>query len=67
MTRVEAKARAEEIVYVRCTFGDIIRRCTQADIKVLNNRGKIRPRGDLEDELIKHYTDIYSTESEGTE
>ena len=67
MTRAEAKARAEEIVYVRCVFSDIVRRCIQANISVLNSRGKLRPRAELEDELIKHYTDLYSTESEDTE
>ena len=67
MTRAEAKAKAEKIVYVRCTLAGIIRRCIQSDIEVLNSRGKIRPRCELEEELIEHYTNYYSTESEGAE
>ena len=66
MTRAEAKARAEEIVYVHCTYGDILRRCVQADIGITNHRGKMIPRPELEDKLIKYYTNRYSTESEDT-
>lgn len=67
MTRAEAKAKAEEIVYVHCVYSDILRRCTQAGISITNKRGKIRPRTELEEELIEHYTNLYSKKSEDTE
>lgn len=64
MTRAEARARAEEIVYVGCVYSDILRRCTQAGISVFTSTGKLRNRPDLEDDLINYYTNRYSTESE---
>ena len=62
MTREQAKARAEEIVYVYCTLGDILRRCEFARIKTHTPKGKRRSRADLETELIEHYTKMYTTE-----
>ena len=58
MTRSEAMARAEEIVYVRCTLGDIIERCEILGIPTHTKRGKLRSRSDLEEELIKRYTEV---------
>lgn len=63
MTRAEARARAEEIVYVGCVYSDILRRCMQANIPIFTSRGKLRPRPDLEEELINYYTNRYSSES----
>lgn len=59
MTREEARARAEEIVYVRCTLGDILYRCEMAGIKTHTTKGKRRSRCDLESELIEYYTNLY--------
>lgn len=66
MTRAEAKARAEEIVYVHCVYSDILRRCIQVGIEIYNCRGKLKNRCELEDALIQYYTDRYSAESEGS-
>ena len=64
MTRAEARARAEELVYVGCVYSDILRRCEQAGIPIFTSRGKLRNRPYLEDDLINYYTNRYSTESE---
>jgi hypothetical protein len=60
MTREEAKARAEEIVYVYCNLGDILARCERAGIKTHTPNGKQRSRTDLETELIEHYTNEFA-------
>lgn len=62
MTREEAKKRAEEIVYIRCTLGDILYRCEMAGIKTHTPKGKQRSRATLETELIEYYTNSYTTE-----
>lgn len=62
MTQKEAKERAEEIVFVYCTLGDILRRCEAAGIPTHTPKGKQRSRTDLEEELIAHYTKVYTTE-----
>lgn len=59
MTREQAKKRAEEIVYVYCTLGDIIARCQSAGIKTHTPNGRRRSRTDLEQDLIEHYTNLY--------
>ena len=64
MTRSEAKARAEEIVYAWCTLGDIIARCEILGIPTQTNRGKLRSRSDLEQDLIKRYTEEYGNDGE---
>ena len=61
MTREQAKERAEEIVYVYCTLGDILCRCERAGIPTHTPRGKRRSRTDLEQDLIEHYTNLYGT------
>ena len=60
MTKEEAKARAEEIVYVYCNLGDILYRCKIAGIETHTPKGKQRSRGTLETELIEYYTKYYS-------
>ncbi len=62
MTREQAKERAEEIVYVNCTLGDILYRCEIAGIPTYTQKGKQRSRTDLEQDLIEHYTKQYTTE-----
>ena len=59
MTREEARKRAEYLVYVQCTFPDIVDRCEFADIKTHTPKGRLRSRSVLEKELIEHYTNIY--------
>lgn len=59
MTREEARARAEEIVYVYCTLGDILDRCEVAGIKTHTPKGKRKSRPTLETELIEYYTNFY--------
>ena len=60
MTRAEARAKAEEIVYVYCTLGDILRRCEAAGINTHTPKGKQISRATLEEKLIDHYTEYYS-------
>ena len=60
MTREEARARAEKIVYVYCNLGDILCRCERAGIKTHTQNGKQRSRTDLETELIEHYTNEFA-------
>lgn len=60
MTIEEAKARAEQIVYVHCNLGDILCRCESAGIKTHTQNGKQRSRTDLETELIEHYTNEFA-------
>jgi hypothetical protein len=60
MTREEARARAEEIVYVYCNLGDILCRCERVGIKTHTPKGKQRSRKDLETELIEHYTNEFA-------
>lgn len=62
MTQEQAKERAEEIVYVYCTLGDILHRCEMAGIPTCTPKGKRRSRTDLEQDLIEHYTKQYTTE-----
>ena len=61
MTYEQAKARAEEIVYIRCTLGDILQRCERAGIKTHTPKGKRISRVTLEEQLIKHYIEMYTT------
>lgn len=65
MTREEAEARAEKIVYGYYSYGDIVRRCIQADIKIIDHKGKLLPRSELEDKLIEYCIKRYTTEREG--
>lgn len=65
MTREQAKERAEEIVYVYCTLGDILYRCEVAGIPTHTPRGKRRSRTDLEQDLIEHYTKQYQRSNGG--
>jgi hypothetical protein len=60
MTREEARARAEEIVYVYCNLGDILCRCERAGIPTHTPKGKQRSRTELETELIEHYTNEFA-------
>lgn len=60
MTREEARARAEEIIYCYCTLGDILYRCQMAGIKTHTPKGKQISRSTLEEKLIDFYTEYYS-------
>lgn len=62
MTKEEAKAKAEEIVFVYCTLGDILYRCQIAGIKTHTVKGKQKSRCELETALINYYTKLYSKE-----
>lgn len=62
MTQKEAKERAEEIVFVYSNLCDIFRRCDMAGIPTHTKKGKPRSRTELEEELITHYTKLYTTE-----
>lgn len=53
MTHEEAVKRAEEIVYVYCTWGDILDHCEARGIPTKNKRGSYISRPKLEAELIK--------------
>ena len=60
MNRDQARNKAEEIVFVYCTLGDILYRCEIAGIPTYTRNGRRRSRTDLENELIEHYTNNYS-------
>lgn len=62
MTREEARERAEEIVFVYCTLGDILYRCQMAGIKTHTSKGKQKSRCELETALINYYIELYSEE-----
>ena len=62
MTIEEAKSKAEQIVFVYCTLGDILYRCEIAGIKTHNPKGKQKSRCELEIALIDYYTKLYSKE-----
>ena len=64
MTREEARAQAEKIVYVYSTLGDILYRCEMAGIKTHTPKGKRISRTLLEEKLIDFYTEYYSKDAE---
>lgn len=62
MTKEESRKRAEEFVFCYCNLGDILRRCEYAGIKTHNSKEKQISRTTLEEQLIDHYTELYTTE-----
>lgn len=62
MTIEEAKKKAEEIVFVNYTLGDIIYYCEFYGIRTHTKNGKVRSRCTLEKALIEKMTKDFCEE-----
>ena len=64
MTKVEARERATEYVFMCLTLGELISKCEAAGIKTFTKRGRRIDRTALELKLIEHYAEEWSNEEE---